>query len=109
MNDIKLFGSELRSSVLQLLALLEESFPTEIARLLGAPRISVQRIVEALELESILATRRLGHERRVTLNPRFFAYDELKALLTKLALQNRRITLAAGKRRARPRRRGKEI
>ncbi len=47
-----------------MLAFLDESDPTELARLLGASLFSAQTIVDSLEREGILATR-LNSTRRL--------------------------------------------
>lgn len=103
----RLFGSRRRTSVLVLLGLLEESYPSELAKLLGARLYSVQTILDALESESVIVTRRLGRTRRVQLNPRYVAFDELKTLLWKLGSHDRELQEAAARRRGRPRRKGK--
>lgn len=105
----KLIGSRRRTEVLILLALLEESYPTELARLLGAPLYSVQKVVDALDLEGVVATRRIGTERRVTLDPRYFAVRELRALLLRLAKAEPGLRDTAAGARRRPRRKGKRL
>ncbi len=102
----KLFGSVRRTEVLELLALLGESFPAEISRLLKARPYSIQQIVDSLEREGVIVSRKLGLERRVTLNPRYPACEELRALLRKLGQRNRDLLRALERRHARPRRRG---
>lgn len=89
--------------------MMEESFPSEVARMLGSPLYSVQRALDALEREGIVVSRKLGVERRVTLNPRYYAYKELRALLICIGQKDAGLVAALAKRRARPRRRGKEI
>lgn len=103
----KLFGSPRRSQVLMLLALLGESYPTELARLLDAPLVSVIKILDGLELDGVVATKMLGRVRRVSLEPRFHAFKALEALLVQLGSADRSIRSAAAKRRGRPRRKGK--
>jgi predicted transcriptional regulator len=105
----KLFGTLLRTRILAALAVMEESFPTEVSRVLGSPLFSVQRGLDSLELEGIVVSRKLGVERRVALNPRYFAYSELRPLLLRLGEQDAQLNAALCKRRARPRRRGKEL
>jgi DNA-binding transcriptional ArsR family regulator len=100
----ELFGSRRRTQILILLAMLEESYPAELARLLGARLFAVQTILAALESETIIVTRRLGRTRRVELNPRFIAYDELRALLWKLGEHDAELQAAAARKRGRPRR-----
>lgn len=93
--------------MLVLLGLIEESYPSELARLLDAKLYSIQTIVDSLESEGVLVTRPLGRTRRVLLNPRFVGYNELRALLWKLGEQDTELQRAAAKRRGRPRRAGK--
>jgi DNA-binding transcriptional ArsR family regulator len=105
----KLFGSPQRTDVLVLLALLGDSYPTEVARLLAISLRSAQRILEDLEDESVLASKLVGRTRQVRLNPRFFAARELEALLLRLGEGDARLREVAASRRARPRRRGKDL
>jgi len=108
-QESKLFGSPRRTELLVLLALLGESYPSELQRLLDVAMASVTYILDDLEIEGVLVTRRLGRTRRVTLNPRYFAAKELSALLKKLGEADRRLQKIAASRRARPRRKGKEL
>jgi DNA-binding transcriptional ArsR family regulator len=103
----RLFGSPRRTQVLVLLALLQESYPSELATLLGARLFSVQTILDSLEAEGVIVTRRLGNTRRVQLNPRHVAAGELQALLWKLGEHDLEIQKAAAGKRGRPRRKGK--
>jgi DNA-binding transcriptional ArsR family regulator len=80
-----IFGSPRRTEILILIALLEESYPREISRLLRAPLLSVQKIIDALEVEGVLVTRLMGNQRRVTLNPRYYGAKQLRELLLRLA------------------------
>src|SRR5262245_46718132 len=108
-REIKLFGSPRKTKVLLLLALLGETFPSEICRLLEAKMGPVLYILDALELEGVVASQRLGRTRRLRLDPRYFAAKELRALLLKLAEANPEVQSAAARRRARPRRKGKPL
>ena len=81
----KLFGSARRTRTLLLIALLRETYPGELARLLEESTAAILYIVDGLEAEGVLASRRLGRTRRVSLDPRYYAAKELEALLTKLA------------------------
>lgn len=101
----KLFGSRRRTEVLLLIALLEESYPCELARLLKSPLFSVQKIVNNLDREGVVATRLIGRERRVALDPRFLAYGELRELLLRLAAREPSLTDVAASVRRRPRKR----
>lgn len=102
----KLFGSRRRTEVLVTVALLGETYATELARLLKAPLFSVQNIVAALDREGIVAMRLSGRSRLVSLDPRYFAFQELKDLLLKLAEAEPELRSAASSRRSRPRRGG---
>ncbi len=109
MIELKLFGSPSRTRLLTLAALLEDTYPRELARLSGVPLVSVQRIVNGLEREGVLATRVVGTTRRVSLNPRFYAADELRALLLKYAKRDPELGRHAASLRRRPRRAGKAL
>jgi DNA-binding transcriptional ArsR family regulator len=108
-RPLKIFGNPTRTSVLIALAWLEESYPRELARLLGSSLSSVQLAVRGLEREGVIATRRLGTERRVTLNPRFYAHTVLKDLLFKLSEGQPALMDALRGSRRRPRRQGKPL
>jgi alpha-D-ribose 1-methylphosphonate 5-triphosphate synthase subunit PhnI len=105
----RLFGSSRRTEVLLGIALLEETYARELARVLQAPLLSVQRIVDALDREGVIATRLIGQQRRVTLNPKYFARKELEQLLRRLAQGDQRLLDAVGGMRRRPRRKGKPL
>ena len=104
-----IFGSSRRTEVLVLLALVEESYPREIARLLRAPLLSIQTIVDSLEREGILTTRLVGNQRRVTLNPRYYGVRQLKDFLLRLSEGYPELQNTVNELRRRPRRRGKSI
>lgn len=108
-RGFRLFGTRKQTEVLILLGMLEESYPREIARLVGSSLQSVQNYVEKLELSGVLVSRLIGRERRVSFNPRFVARAELLALLDRLADAEPKLRSAAASVRRRPRRRGKEI
>ena len=108
-RESKLFGSERRTEVLLLITLLEETYPGELTRLLDAKAAAVLYIVDGLEAEGIITSRRLGRTRRLALDPRYYLASELKALLMKQGEADARLCQLAGKRRARPRRKGKGI
>ena len=99
----KVFGSRRRTEVLVLVALLGETYPSELARLLDARLYSIQTIVAALAWEGIIATRMFANSRRVSLDPRYFAYRDLKSLLLRLAEAEPDLRAAAARRRSRPR------
>jgi DNA-binding IclR family transcriptional regulator len=106
---MKLFGSPSRSKVLTLVALLDETYPRELARLTDVPLASVQRMVNDLELEGVLASRIVGANRQVRLSPRFYGADELRSLLLKYANRDPELERRVSKLRRRPRRAGKTL
>lgn len=108
-RPLKIFGNPTRTRILITLALVEESYPRELARLLKSSLSGVQLAIRGLELEGVLATRRLGTERRVTLNPRFYAYAALKEMLFKLSEGQPALIEAIRAARSRPRREGKPL
>ena len=105
----KLFGSQRRTEVLILIALLEETFPTEIAKLLDARLYSVQKIVDGLEEDGIVASQFDGRTRIVTLDPSFAAAEQLKTLLVRLIDVNPKIRRIVARRRSRHGRRGRAV
>ncbi len=108
-SSSKLFGSSTRTAVLVLLRLLDESYTAEIAKMLGVGASAIKKIVDALELESIIVGRSVGRTRVLALNPRYVAAAELKALLWKLGERDFKLQKLAGTKRRRPRRAGKAI
>ena len=85
LSELRLFGTPTRTKVLVGLALLGQSYPRELARVLRIPLMSVQRAVTQLDREGVTASRVIGVQREVRLNPRFFALSELQVLLLRLA------------------------
>ena len=103
-----LFGSKMRTALLMIVAVLEESYPAEIARHLGSTIPSVQRTLDKLEEIGIIATRPRV-VRLVTLNPRHPAAKELQKLLLRLAEGYPQYQKARESRRTRPRARNKPL
>lgn len=103
------FGSRTRSRILIALYLLGESYPRELARLLGVHLNSVQTALRSLERDGLVATRTAGRTRLARLDPRYFAAAELRPLLARLAETDRVLTLAVAGLRRRPRRSGKPL
>jgi len=103
-----LFGSKMRTALLILLAVLDESYPAELSRYLGTTIASVQRTLDKLEDEGLVSTRQLA-VRRVTLNPSSPVVKELRALLLRLAEGYSEYQAVKESRRTRPRRRGKAL
>jgi hypothetical protein len=89
--------------------MLEESYPTELARLLQAAPSGVWNALRSLELDGLVAGRNVGRSRVFRINPRYFAYDDLQRYLLRLTeteddLRERIVTV-----RRRPRRTGKKL
>lgn len=103
-----IFGNSMRTALLLLVAVLGETYPAEISRYIGSSISSVQRTLDLLEEEELIATRRLV-VRAVTLNPIFPAADELRAFLLRLAQGHPDFQKIREARRTRPRRRGKPL
>lgn len=103
-----LFGTRMRTALLILVAVLEETYPAEISRYLGSTIPAVQRTLDKLEEEGLVATRRLA-VRAVTLNPNHPACRELRALLLRLAEGYCQYQTVKESRRTRPRRRTKPL
>lgn len=103
-----LFGTRMRTGLLMLVAVLEETYPAEISRYLGSTIPSVQRTLDKLEDEGLIATRQLG-VRNVSLSPVHPAYKEVRALLLRLAEGYPEYRNIKESRRTRPRRRKKPL
>ena len=103
----QLFGTRNRTMILVALRLLEESYVSELAAMLGLRHYSVQAALASFEKEAVIVSRALGRTRRVSLNPRYFAYDELTRLLWKLGEADVSLQKMLATRRRRPRRPGK--
>ena len=103
-----LFGSALSTALLMLVAVLEETYPAQLARLLRTEISSIQRTLDRLEREGLIATLKLV-VRRVTLNPLYPAANELKALLLRVSEGYPEYAKIKESLRVRPRRRGKHL
>lgn len=103
----QLFGNRNRTAVLVALRLLEESYPSELATLLGIRLYTVQQILRSLERDAVVVSRSLGRTRRVTLNPRYVGYKPLRELLWIVGTYDADLQRALATKRRRPRRPGK--
>jgi DNA-binding MarR family transcriptional regulator len=104
-----MFGTTTRTNILLSLALIEESHASELARLTETSVSNVQKTLDSLEQVGAVSGAISGRERRVRLNPRFYARDELRALLDKMAIQNAELVAKVTELRRRPRRAGKAL
>jgi DNA-binding transcriptional ArsR family regulator len=103
-----LFGTKMRTALLMLVAVLEETYPAELSRYLGSSISSIQRTLDKIEEDGLIATRPLV-VRAVTLNPLYPAVKELRALLLRLAEGYPEYQRIKESRRLRPRRRNKRL
>jgi DNA-binding transcriptional ArsR family regulator len=98
----------MRTAMLMLVAVLDETYPAELARYLGFSISSVQRTLDKIEEERLIASRPVV-VRAVTLNPLYPAAKELRALLLRLAEGYPEYQRIKESRRLRPRRRNKPL
>lgn len=103
------FGGETRTRLLVALRLLDESYPRELARLLGVSLSSVQQAVRSLERDGLVAVRTMGRTRLARIDPRYFARRELLAFLGRLAEADLALSAVAAAHRRRPRRTSKPL
>ncbi|AIE86337.1 hypothetical protein OP10G_2969 [Fimbriimonas ginsengisoli Gsoil 348] len=69
----------------------------------------MQKTLDSLEQVGVVSGVVTGRERRVSLNPRYFAQQELGALLTKMSLASPELVEKTAELRRRPRRAGKAL
>lgn len=103
------FGSRTRTRILLALQLLTESYAREMARLLDANLSNVQRGLQSLERDGLIAGRAVGRTRLYRLNPRAFARRELERYVERLLEPESELRARAARLRRRPRRTGKPL
>jgi len=103
------FGGQSRTAALVALGLLEDSYPRELARVLARPLSGVQMALRGLERDGLVAGRLVGRTKLYRLNPRYFARDELKRYVLKLADADPALRARVEQLRRRPRRTGKPL
>jgi DNA-binding transcriptional ArsR family regulator len=103
------FGSRARTQVLLMLQLLSESYPRELARLLGLSLSGVQKALGSLERDGLVAARAMGRTRLYRIDPRAFARQELARYLDRLLEPETELRTRAASLRRRPRRTGKPL
>jgi DNA-binding transcriptional ArsR family regulator len=79
------FGSVARTRALLALSLVTETYPRELARVLGLSLFSVQKALASLERDGVVASRMAGRTRLYALNPRYPASRELREYLERLS------------------------
>ena len=105
-----LFGNETASKVLLYLQEMESGYPRGIAESLKLPVSQVQRQLERLEREGVLASRLVGKTRLYQWNPRCGYLSELRALLGRgIELLPSEFKKSLLSERRRPRRAGKPL
>lgn len=105
----RLLGTSRQTIVLVLIGMLESSYAEELSRLSGASRTAVDKLLDRLEDDGILVSVREGRNRRVSINPRYKARQELIELLKKIGRESPQIMSALATLRRRPRRKGKKL
>ncbi len=103
------FGGQARTRVLLALRLLGDSYPRELSRLIEMPLSGVQRALQSLEVDGLVAGRSVGRMRLYQLNPRYFAADALLAYLSRLVEPDEQLRDRTAGLRRRPRRAGKSL
>ena len=103
------FGSAARTRVLLALRLLGESYARELARLLEISLSSVQKALQSLERDGLVAARAAGRTRLCQLNPRNHALGELERYLERVLEPEATLRARAAELRRRPRRPGKPL
>ena len=103
------FGSITRTRALISLSLLGSSYQRELARLLDASPSVVQKALTGLERDGVVSGRMVGRTRSYTMNPRYFARDELGGFLKRLAEADVDLQARTAELRRRPRRAGKPL
>jgi hypothetical protein len=101
------FGSESRTRVLQALHLMSQSYPRELARVLDLPLSTIQGALLGLERDTLVVARSVGRTRLFTLNPRYFASQELRRYLAKIVEPEDALRGKLARLRRRPRLTGK--
>jgi DNA-binding transcriptional ArsR family regulator len=104
-----LFGSRTRERVLKLLGLMDRTYPRELAALLDEDLSVVQRTVDDLERDGILASRLAGRTRIFELNRTYQHYAPVRELLARMGQSDPDTVEAAQRVRLRPRRAQKEL
>ena len=103
------FGNATRTRALLALRLLTESYPRELARVLDTQLSTVQRALQSLERDGLVAARSLGRTRAFRLDPRYFAFEDLQRYLLRLTEPEGKLKRSVAGLRRRPRRTGKPL
>ena len=108
-ENVGLFGTRTRSSVLLAVHMLGETYPTQVARVLGVSLNQAQKAICSLERAGVVVGEVEGRQRRVRLNPRYALATELAALLDGMATYDVPLQRRIAEARRRPRLAGKDL
>ena len=89
--------------------MLEESYARELSRLLERTLFGVQKALRSLEDDGLVAARTGGRTRLFRLAPGYFAHEELRNYLERLAEAESELRDRVNQLRRRPRRTGKRL
>ena len=103
------FGSWTRTQVLLALFLTGASYARELSRLLRAPLSGVQKALQSLEVDGLIAGRSVGRTRVFQLDPRYFASDALNQFLRRVSEPETTLRREVSLLRRRPSRTGKPL
>jgi len=103
------FGSFARTRVLLALQLLSDSYARELARTLDLTLSGVQRALQSLERDGLVAARSVGRTRLYRLNPRAPARGELERYLERLLESETELRDRVAQLRRRPRHTSKPL
>jgi DNA-binding transcriptional ArsR family regulator len=103
------FGGRIRTETLLALQMLEESYARELSRLLERTLFGVQKALRSLEEDGLVAGRMRGRTKLFRLAPGYFAYEELRRYLDRLAEPETDLRDRVNQLRRRPRRTGKRL
>ena len=103
------FGGRTRTRVLVVISLLGSTYPREMARLLETNLNSIRKALATLELDGLVAGRPVGRTRVYEFNPAYFARDQLRAFVGRLAEADGALRDRTAQLRRRPRRMGKPL
>ena len=103
------FGSTARTQVLLALRLLGDSYARELARILDFRLSAVQRALQSLERDRLIAARSVGRTRLYRLDPRYLARADLCRYLDRLNEAETDLRRRVAGLRRRPRRTSKPL
>ncbi len=91
------------------LSLMRSSYPRELARVLGTSLTGVRKALASLELDGLVAGRAVGRTRVYEFNAAYFARNELRQYVARLADADADLRTRLSRLRRRPRRSGKPL